>query len=140
MENRREEAIRRWFAMWLEKKDRGIAELFDKDALYIESWGPAYRGADKIRHWFAEWNSRGTVLEWRILQFFHKDDQTVVEWYFQNQMNDGTVEAFDGVSLVSWTAEGRIARLKEFGCNTGLYDPYEGGPVPRFQEKEHPWF
>lgn len=80
MENQREEAIRRWFAMWLEKKDRGIAELFDKD------------------------------------------------------------EAFDGVSLVSWTAEGRIARLKEFGCNTGLYDPYEGGPVPRFQEKGHPWF
>lgn len=27
-----------------------------------------------------------------IKQFFHKENQTVVEWYFKNAMNDGRVE------------------------------------------------
>ena len=39
-------------------------EIFSQDALYIESWGPEYRGAETIRHWFQEWNTRGTVLQW----------------------------------------------------------------------------
>ena len=38
--DRREESIRRWFDMWLQKKDTGIEELFSQDAVYIESWGP----------------------------------------------------------------------------------------------------
>ena len=72
----REAAIGRWFQMWLEKTDLGIGELFAPDAVYLESWGPEYHGADRIAHWFREWNSRGTVLGWDIRQFFHRGDQT----------------------------------------------------------------
>lgn len=39
----REAILRRWFSMWLEGKDQGIAALFQEDALYIESWGPSIR-------------------------------------------------------------------------------------------------
>lgn len=99
----RETIIRRWFDMWLQKKDLGIAEMFSDNATYIESWGPEYHGSAKIKLWFDEWNTRGTVLQWDIKQFFHKGNQTMVEWYFKNQMNDGKVEAFDGISLVEWT-------------------------------------
>ena len=42
----------------------------------------------------------GKVVRWDIEQFFHKGDQTVVEWSFRNEMNDGTVEEFHGLSLV----------------------------------------
>ena len=101
----REAAIRRWFEMWLLGRDLGIAGLFSPDARYIESWGPAYRGVHRIEHWFHEWNTRGKVAEWTILQFFHKPDQTAVEWRFRAEMNDGTVQAFDGVSLVRWDDE-----------------------------------
>ena len=52
----REAAIRRWFDMWLTKRDTGIRELFAPDAVHIESWGPEYHGADKIAWWFTEWN------------------------------------------------------------------------------------
>ena len=93
----RETIIRRWFDMWLQKKDLGIAEMFSDNATYIESWGPEYHGSAKIKLWFDEWNTRGTVLQWDIKQFFHKANQTMVEWYFKNQMNDGKVEAFDGI-------------------------------------------
>ncbi len=136
----REEAVRLWFGMWLSKKDLGIRELFAPDAVYIESWGPEYRGTEEIRHWFQEWNTRGTVLRWDIRQFFHKGDQTVVQWDFCNRMDDGRTEPFEGLSLIRWDASGRIAFLQEFGCNEARYDPYKDGPEPQFREEPARWF
>lgn len=136
----REQQIRKWFDMWLTRTDTGIMDLFAPDALYIESWGPEYRGAEKIRHWFEEWNTRGTVLRWDIKQFFHRENQTVVEWTFENAMHDGKVEAFDGMSLIRWTEGGQIGFLQEFGCNAHRYDPYRNGPVPQFENEQIMWF
>ena len=140
MREQRETAVRLWFDMWLKKADLGILDLFAPDAVYIESWGPEYRGAEKIRHWFEEWNTRRTVLRWDILEFFHKGDQTVVRWIFRNRMNDGRREEFEGMSLVRWTQDGRIAFLQEFGCNENRYDPYWDGPEPQFREGAALWF
>ena len=84
--------------------------------------------------------TRGKVAEWTILQFFHKPDQTAVEWRFRSEMNDGTIQAFDGVSLVRWDAEGKICFLQEFGCNADTYDPYENGPKPQFRSEAALWF
>ena len=136
----REELIRQWFEMWLSGKDQGLREIFAPDAVYIESWGPEYHGVEKIAHWFAEWNTRGRVLQWDIRQFFHRDDQTVVEWYFRNEMTGGSPEAFEGMTLVRWNAEGKIAFLQEFGCNENRYDPYRDGPEPKFREGPAAWF
>ena len=118
----------------------GIDEIFAPDAVYTESWGPEYRGRERIRHWFKEWNSRGTVVRWDIRQFLHQGDQTVVEWTFRNKMDDGQADAFDGVTLIQWTEAGQIGRLKEFGCNTNRYDPYQDGPAPQFREEPTKWF
>lgn len=136
----REHAVCLWFDMWLKKADLGILSLFSEDAVYIESWGPEYHGAQKIKLWFDEWNTRGTVLQWDILQFFHRENQTVVQWQFRDQMNDGRVEAFDGLSLLRWTPGGQIRFLQEFGCNESRYDPYQDGPVPKFREDPAAWF
>ena len=136
----REQVIRRWFRMWLDKEDTGITALFAADAIYTESWGPEYRSAEAVRHWFEEWNTRGTVLVWDIRQFLHQGDQTVVEWRFQCRMNDGSIDAFDGLSLVVWAEDGRIQRLTEYGCNSDRYDPYQNGPEPVFRDNAHPWF
>ena len=136
----REQKIRMWFEMWLRKSDAGMEELFADNAVYIESWGPEYHGLEKIRHWFREWNTRGTVLRWDVRQFFHKGDQTVVEWQFQNRIDDGRMESFDGMSLIRWTAAGKIGFLQEFGCNQGREYPYEKGPVPQFRDEKSPWF
>lgn len=94
---RREETVRRWFRMWLERRDTGIGEIFAPEAVYAE-------------------------------------------WYFRNEMDTGAVEEFEGVSLICWTQEGRIARLQEFGCNLHRYDPYESGPEPRFRPGPIAWF
>lgn len=137
---KREKKIALWFDMWLKRTDLGISELFSDDAVYIESWGPEYTGVRSIQHWFEEWNTRGTVLQWEIRQFFHKENQTVVEWYFKNAMRDGREEAFDGMSLICWAEDEKIRFLKEFGCNEARYDPYQSGPKPRFQGEKAAWF
>ena len=132
----REEIIRRWFAMWLEGKDQGIREIFAEDCVYVESWGPIYHGMQAVEHWFSEWNTRGKVVTWEIRQFFHQGDQTVVEWYFQDQMEDGRAENFDGVSLIRWEKDGKIGALKEFGCKLPHYDPYETGEKAQLQNED----
>lgn len=138
--DRREDTIRLWFEMWLRKQDLGISRIFSGDAVYVESWGPEYHGISKIRYWFDEWNTRGTVLKWEIKQFFHRDSQTVVEWFFENRMADGKTERFDGMSLVRWTEDGRISFLQEFGCNIDRYDPYRESGTPRFRNESARWF
>ncbi|WP_420920108.1 nuclear transport factor 2 family protein [Anaerotruncus colihominis] len=139
-EKQRESKIRQWFSMWLDKQDTGIEELFAPDAVYIESWGPEYHGSGKIKLWFDEWNSRGTVEGWNIRQYFHKGDQTVVEWAFRCVMADGTVQSFDGLSLIRWNEAGQICFLQEFGCNENRYDPYAQGNTPAFREEQALWF
>lgn len=139
MQNK-EQIIKLWFDMWLKKQDLGIADIFTTDAVYIESWGPKYIGSKKIKHWFSEWNTRGTVLVWKINQFYHKENQTIVEWYFENNMNNGKVEAFDGISLIKWTDDYKICFLKEFGCNINNYDPYQKSQIPQFRDGNAMWF
>ena len=139
-EKQRESKIRQWFSMWLDKQDTGIEELFAPDAVYIESWGPEYHGSVKIKLWFDEWNSRGTVERWNIRQYFHKGDQTVVEWAFRCVMAGGTIQSFDGLSLIRRNEAGQICFLQEFGCNENRYDPYAQGNTPAFRKEQALWF
>ncbi|MCI5703766.1 nuclear transport factor 2 family protein [Candidatus Pseudoscillospira sp. SGI.172] len=138
--NHREAQVRRWFSMWLDGQDTGIGDLFAPDAVYIESWGPEYHGSEKIKLWFDEWNTRGTVQCWDIRQYFHKENQTVVEWSFRCAMTDGVIQSFDGLSLIRWNEVGQICFLQEFGCNENRYDPYAQGKTPVFREKHALWF
>ena len=111
------------------------------DAVYIESWGPEYHGAAAIAPLVpgVELPGPGAPVG-DPGSFFHKGDQTVVEWQFENRMADGRREAFDGVSLVRFSPDGRIARLQEFGCNSTRYDPYRNGPEPEFSGEAPRWF
>ena len=90
--NEREQIIQLWFKMWLTQQDLGMDDIFAEDVIYTESWSPKYNNRQVVKHWFNEWNTRGKVMEWKIKQFFHKDNQTVVEWYFKNEMNNGNIE------------------------------------------------
>ena len=140
IEKQQENKIQQWFSMWLDRQDTGIEDLFAPDAVYIESWGPEYHGNEKIRLWFDEWNTRGTVERWDIRQYFHKGDQTVLEWSFRCTMTDGTIQSFDGLSLVRWNEAGQICFLQEFGCNENRYDPYARGNHPVFRDEPAMWF
>lgn len=132
----REERFRLWLDMWLRGEDDGIRDIFAPDAVYTESWGPVYHGVEAIERWFREWLTRGRVLAWNIRRFFHAGDQTAVSWYFQCRMGREDPAGFEGVSVIQWTEEGRIATLTEYCCEPEQYDPYASGPVPVFRDKE----
>ena len=138
--NEREKIIQLWFEMWLTKQDLGIDNIFTEDVIYTESWSPQNNNRQIVKHWFQEWNTRGKVVVWEIKQFFHKENTTIVEWYFKNEMNNGNVEEFDGISLVEWTKDDKIKSLKEFGCNLNNYNPYEHSDQPEFREERPSWF
>lgn len=138
--NERERIIRLWFSMWLQQKDLGIDDIFADDVVYIESWSPKYENRATVKHWFEEWNTRGKVLIWDIKQFFHKGNQTIVEWYFKNEMVKGNIEEFDGMSLIVWTPDKKIKLLKEFGCNRNNYNPYQNSDEPQFRTERAAWF
>ena len=131
----REKLISLWFDMWIKQKDYGINKIFAEDVIYTESWGPKYENIETVKHWFDEWNTRGKVIVWKINQFFHKENQTIVEWYFKNEMNNGVIEEFDGISLIEWTRDNKIKSLKEFGCNINNYNPYENSDETKFRNE-----
>ena len=138
--NKREQIIQLWFDMWLKQQDLGISEIFSENVIYTESWGPRYENRKIVKHWFEEWNRHGKVLAWNIKQFFHKDDQTVVEWFFKNEMANGKTEEFNGVSMILWAPDGRIKELTEYGCNLNNYNPYHLGATPKFENENVMWF
>lgn len=138
--NDREKIIRLWFDMWLKQEDLGIDNIFTEDVIYTESWGPKYDNQKTVKHWFDEWNTRGKVIVWDIKQFFHKENQTTVEWYFRNKMDTGIIEEFDGISLIEWSADNKIQSLKEFGCNRNHYNPYQYSDKPEFKDEKVNWF
>lgn len=138
--NDREKIIRLWFDMWLKQEDLGIDNIFTEDVIYTESWGPKYDNQKTVKHWFDEWNTRGKVIVWDIKQFFHKENQTTVEWYFKNKMDTGIIEEFDGISLIEWSADNKIQSLKEFGCNRNHYNPYQYSDKPEFKDEKVNWF
>ena len=136
----KESIIRLWFDMWLRQEDKGIDHIFAEDVVYIESWGPQYESRAAVKHWFDEWNTRGKVVIWDIKQYFHKGNQTIVEWHFRNEMNSGVIEQFDGMTLIEWTQDSKIRFLKEFGCNISNYNPYRNGDTPQFRDEKANWF
>ena len=63
-----------------------------------------------------------------------------MEWYFKNQMDSGTVEEFDGISLVQWAPDGRICALKKNLAAIGIPTiPMRKGTHPRFQDEKAKW-
>lgn len=55
-------------------------------------------------------------------------------------MDNGSIEEFDGISLVEWTPDNKIKFLKEFGCNLNNYNPYQNSDIPQFKGKRANWF
>ena len=84
-----------------------------------------------MAHATPDWRLRRTIII-----IVHKGNQTVVEWYFKNEMNMGSVEEFDGISLIKWTEDNKIKFLKEFGCNLNNYNPYQHSANPQFREEK----
>ncbi len=120
----REEIIKKYFGAWINNNSLVLKDIFDRNIMYSECYGPEYHGINTIKTWFEDWNKRGEVLIWDIKQFVHQGNISVVEWYFKCKY-DGEVGEFDGVSLIEFNDDNYIVTLKEFQSKVPHYSPYE---------------
>ncbi len=120
----REIKIRTYFDAWLDKDGSCLETLFEPAIRYTECYGPEYLGLEQVKKWFTEWNLSSKVLVWDVKGFTHQGNQTAVEWYFKYENKDNGGE-MDGVSLISFNAEGKIYRVKEFTSQVEHHWPYD---------------
>lgn len=118
-----EEIIRRYFQCWLDKDINTITDIFSGDSIYSECYGPVYKGIEQIMNWFADWNRKGTVLQWDIKQVIVSGSTAIAEWYFKCDY-EGTVDGFDGVTIAEFDSDMKICNLKEFQSKAEHYYPY----------------
>lgn len=121
--NAMEQNIKNYFASWLAKDASVLSRVFAEDAVYFESYGPAYRGLGEIKRWFNDWNRRGTVLEWDIYETVQQGGALICKWHFECDYK-GTLDGFDGVSWVLFDREGKIKELKEYAAKLPYVFPY----------------
>lgn len=111
----REQSVRRYFNMWLERSCSGIESVFSKDVVYIESDGKEYHGTTQLVRWFSDWHAHGSVESWEITAFSHAGSKCFAEWYFEC-VYDGNRAGFDGVTIAEFSADCRICMLREFAA------------------------
>ncbi|MEG0329557.1 MAG: nuclear transport factor 2 family protein [Longicatena sp.] len=107
------ECVQKYFDSWLSQNNASWDILFDDNIYYSEYYGPAYLGLERLKLWFSEWNTFGIVKEWNILSSFEDETHCCVEWFFCVQYL-GEEEAFDGVSIFTFTKEGKMVSVKEY--------------------------
>lgn len=118
-----QETAAAYFQAWIDRDETVLERVMARDVAYSESYGPQYRGLDQIRRWFSDWNRRGSVCRWEITRFIEQGDALAVEWFF-SCVYDGEAGSFDGVSLIDFDEDGRIAVLKEFQSRAEHCFPY----------------
>lgn len=120
---RREECIRRYMAAWQHADEEAAVSTLSADVCITESHGPVYEGILQVRQWFRSWCRIGQVLRWDALRFWHQGDETIVKWRFC-YICDGVESSFDGLSLLRFAPDGRIASTEEYQAKTEHCKPY----------------
>lgn len=112
--------IKEWFHSWFDPSWNHFEDIFDDDIYYVESWGPEYKGIEQIKQWFSNWHKEAKLNCWDIKQIIHKDNISVVEWYFS--CFDKEIHQFEGVSLIEWSDDEKIKILKEYTSTLPHYN------------------
>ena len=122
--NEKEHTIKSCFSSWINKDREAFKSSFSPEVTYIESWGPAYGNLKECLNWFDDWNKINSVIKWDIKDFFHNEDTSFCEWYFECECN-GVREGFDGVSIIKFDKDNKIIYLKEYQSKIPNFYPYK---------------
>jgi len=98
------------------------ADLFAPDATYEEPPAPTLRGRDGLLAFFTDFANRHSDVSFTISRAFADADNTHVaaEWRFAyTRTEDGTRRAYEGISILEFTADGRIASWRGFSALLG---------------------
>jgi len=122
----RENRIRSYMLGWLNADESLLLSSLAPHIRITESHGPVYEGIGEVQQWFRDWCRQGNVLRWDALHFLHQGEETVVKWFFRCRYEGRTTD-MDGVSLVTFDAQGRILSMEEYQSKAEHHRPY-GAP------------
>lgn len=124
MMRQREETIKVWFDMWLGDDITPMNAIFTDDVEYTECWGNQYFGKKEIDQWFEDWHKNNRMSVWKVKQFMHTEDKTIVEFHMEALAMNGTTRWLEGVYIIEWDENERIKALREYGANSRTIRPY----------------
>ena len=98
------------------------ANLFAPDATYEEPPAPILRGRDALLAFFTDFADRHSDVSFTISRAFAdaSNMRVAAEWRFAyTRTEDGTRRVYEGISILEFTADGRIASWRGFSALLG---------------------
>ncbi|WEV42491.1 nuclear transport factor 2 family protein [Bifidobacterium sp. ESL0682] len=128
---RRERAISDYFDMWVTRDFDKLDAYFAPDCIYEQSNGHIYENRNQVHHWIEDSLDHQTVTTWRIATFTHArgregQPSITVFWTFAAKNDDGSDDAFDGVSVFEFNRQNKIKRVREYHAKHRRDCPYKG--------------
>lgn len=115
------EPLRRYLTAWVANDPEQIAAAVAEDCIITESYGPVYRGRDRVREWALKWFAAGGVVHrWTITDYFSVGEREAAQWEFECTWQ-GSRGSFDGATLSSADG-GLVTSLREYQTTAPLYD------------------
>ncbi|MGR8824345.1 nuclear transport factor 2 family protein [Leuconostoc mesenteroides] len=118
-----ENAIKKYFAMWVDRDFSELDRIFSEDIYYRECYGATYFGLNEIHSWINDLLSKQTVLEWKIKKIYNISNSTFfVEWFFRAKEKD--VYLFDGISTIKFR-NNKIVSIEEYETKHDTFRPFK---------------
>ncbi|MHB9856673.1 nuclear transport factor 2 family protein [Streptomyces sp. YIM S03343] len=106
---------------WRRHDVAGVLATLTDDCVVVESYGPVYRGHDRVEQWMRRWFAEGgSVTDWNIVSETVTGDVLVMEWVF-SCIWQSEAHTFERATIARLRGE-RIARLREYATTAPLYE------------------
>ena len=105
-----------------QSKPTVATDLFAPDATYEEPPAPLLSGRAALLAFFTDFAARHSDVSFTISRAFADADNTHVaaEWRFAyTRTEDGTQRVYEGISILAFTSDGRIASWRGFSALLG---------------------
>lgn len=106
---------------WASHDIEGVLATLADDCVVTESYGPVYRGRDRVGEWMRAWLAEGGIVRsWTVNRDLSHERVLVAEWTFSCIWH-GSPATFDGVTIA--IADGdRLQELREYATTAELYE------------------
>lgn len=106
---------------WKEGTATKILQSLSANCEIIESHGPIYNGAEKVKKWVEVWIQKNcNVAKWNITSFYYFDNTAVFQWDFGCNVQNKHY-SLEGISIVKFEND-KIKYLREYRT---IKTPYE---------------
>lgn len=114
-------ALLEYIDAWRRHDIDGVLGTVTDECEIIESYGPVYRGRERVEQWMRAWfGAGGSVDSWEVTWHGESSDFLVAEWRFGSTWR-GDSETLDGASVARLNGQ-KIAYLREYSTTAPLYE------------------